>query len=146
MNNSLGVLPAVPAAEANQRTEGEAALGAGEGDAGDAGDAPPGEEKNQVGHILKRFSHGMIGMLMIIDYPIIIFYSLFCSISSVLMLKITFYAAFPTAIDLDGTSNRYSQGESDTTLDGSYLQAAMQRKLGPKGPSMKNNKAGRTLG
>lgn len=32
------------AAEANQRTEGEAALGAGEGDAGDAGDASPGEE------------------------------------------------------------------------------------------------------
>jgi len=30
------------------------------------------------------------------------------------MLKIKFYAAFPTAIDSDGTSNRYSQGESDT--------------------------------
>ena len=81
---------------------------------------------------------------MIIDYPIIIFY-VFLVLSSVLMLKIKFYAAFPTAIDSDGTSNRYSQGESDTVgwfvSPGGDAEEAWAKRA-----QHENNKAGRTLG
>ena len=162
VENSLG---RTRRTEANQRTEGEAALGAGEGD-------HLGRKKMKWG-TFSSVKHGMIHgcwWSLIIQSSSFTF---FLFLSSVLMLKIKFYAAFPTAIDSDGTSNRYSQGESDTvgwfytqrnsfgknirhsnhfpneTLPWSpvsYLQAAMQRKLGPKGPSMKNKKAGRTLG
>ena len=58
VKNSLGTRRT----EANQRTEGEAALGAGEGDAGDAGDASTdhlGRKKMKWG-TFSSVKHGMI--------------------------------------------------------------------------------------